>query len=435
MTDYDRLMADGNAFRQAGRFDEALLHFERASAAVPKSTLPYAEAIYFKGVTFQNREDDSGALPFLQEAFNLLETLNAPAATLANAGAALGLSLLRLHRWPETAAVLERTLPRYAPDKRSDLAGCWHNLAIAATRSGDPKRGVEAAAQAVALHEIIEGVGHPTTVESRLVEAYARVESGDLDGALIHRIAAVILNGAGEAHSYFGDALMVEARRIARVGDGPAAEALARRALHILKGGGAHPSVLDLQRRAALELQRMWRTGAPAKTPKDIVLCRLSLQHTLRRFQAATLDFAPSGDRPKEWLVFVPASRPLTQAAHVAHLIFADLSRDLSAREPSDPHFLDATSAAMSIVTDADLRELKLAELYKARTWEPTVAFSVLRGNVSDELSPQDLARALSARGAPNSAVVTLGVDPMTLSAARADAEGTLRSALHWSPA
>ena len=88
----------------------------------------------------------------------------------------------------------------------------------------------------------------------------------------------------------------------------------------------------------------------------------------------------------------------------------------------------------MSVVTDADLREMKLAELYKVRTWEPTVAFSVLRGNVSDDLSPQDLARSLSARGAPNSVVVTLGVDPMTLSAARADAEGTLRSALHWNP-
>jgi hypothetical protein len=73
-------------------------------------------------------------------------------------------------------------------------------------------------------------------------------------------------------------------------------------------------------------------------------------------------------------------------------------------------------------------------ELFKARTWETTVAFSVLRGNVSDDLSAQDLARALSARGAPNSVVVTLGVDPMTLSAARADVEGTLRSALHWTP-
>ncbi len=432
MGDYDRLMADGNTLRQAGRFDEALLHFERASAAAPKSTLPYAEAIYFKGVTFQNREDDAGALPFLEEAFHLLETLNAAAPKLALAGAALGLSLLRLHRWTETAAVLEKTIPRYSPEERSDLACSWHNLAIAATRSGDPKRGLNAAVQAVALHASLEGLGDPITVDSRLVEAYARVETGDLDGALIRRIGTVILNGAGEAHSYFGNALMVEARRVARLGDGPAAEALARRALYILKGGDTHPMLLDLQRRAAIELQSLWRTGKPARDSKEIVLCRLRLQHTLRRFQAETLDFAPSGDRPKEWLVFVPATWPLT--AQIAHLIFADLSRHLAAREPADPHFLDATSAAVTIVSDADLREMKLAELYQAKTWEPTVAFSVLRGNVSDELSPQDLARALSARGAPNSVVVTLGVDPMTLSAARADAEGTLRSALHWAP-
>jgi hypothetical protein len=432
MTDYDRLMTEGNTFREVGRFDEAILYFERASAQVPKSTWPYAEAIYYKGVTFQNREDDAGALPFLDEAYKLLDNLQAPAPKLAMVGAALGLSLLRLQRWTKTAAVLEKTIPRYAPENRSDLAGCWHNLAIAATRGGNPKRGVEAAMKAVALHESLSGIGHPTTVESRLVEAYARVETGDLDGALIRRIGTVILNGAGEAHSYFGDALMVEARRVARLGDGPAAEALARRALYILKNGGAHPTVIDLQRRAAIELQSLWRTGAPAKSSKDIVLCRLALQHTLRRFQPETLDFAPSGDRPKEWLVFVPATWPLT--AQIAHLIFADLSADLAAREPADAHFLDATSATLTPVTDADLREMKLAELYKARTWEPTVAFSVLRGNVSDDLSPQDLARALSARGAPNSVVVTLGVDPMTLSAARADAEGTLRSALHWSP-
>src|SRR5476649_867388 len=104
MTDYERLMADGNTFREVGRYDEAILYFERASAQVPKSTWPYAEAIYFKGVTFQNREDDAGALPFLDEAYKLLETLNAPAPKIAMAGEVLALSLLRLECWTETVA-------------------------------------------------------------------------------------------------------------------------------------------------------------------------------------------------------------------------------------------------------------------------------------------------------------------------------------------
>src|SRR6185295_12681523 len=121
----------------------------------------------------------------------------------------------------------------------------------------------------------------------------ALVETGDLAAAapLIRRGALVVLSGAGEAHPFFADALLVEARRVAKTGDGGAAEALARRAMFILSRADLQPAAVEQRKRDAEALGPIWRTGSKARDAGDVALWRVSMEHTLRRYQGATLDF------------------------------------------------------------------------------------------------------------------------------------------------
>jgi hypothetical protein len=338
--------------------------------------------------------------------------------------AGLGLTLLRDGRWAEATRVLG--------DLELTRAGDLHNLALARTRAGDARGGLEAARKAVALHRQAEGEDHPDTLESALVAALALLETGDGAGAAdeTRRAARIIRSQAGEAHPFFADALLIEARRVARLGDGGAAEALARRAMFIVRSAEVDGPALRHRETDAAAIGKLWRTAPEARAVGDLALWRMSLQHTLRRYQVETLDFALSGDRPKEWIFFVPGGWPVDQALAAARVVFADLSRALNEREPSDPHFLDATQALATPLDRRTTAEVDLAGLFRQRTWEPTIAFSLVRGASSLALSPVALARTLAALGLPDALLLPLGVDAVALAQARAHSTETLKREL-----
>jgi hypothetical protein len=247
----------------------------------------------------------------------------------------------------------------------------------------------------VALHTRLDGENDPATIESKLVEAFARIEVGELDAAagVIREAARVILNGAGELHEFFADALLVEARRVARKGDGGAADALTRRASLIYEH--CKTEAMEHRDHDIAEVRRLWRAGTKARDAKDVALWHMSIQHTLRRYQLKTLDFSESGDRPKEWLFFVPAHWPLSQATYAARLTFAACNEFLNAQQPNDPNFLDATSATAMPVTAAQAATLDLP----ARTWEPAVVYTMIDGDSARPVLPSELPAMLAALG------------------------------------
>jgi tetratricopeptide (TPR) repeat protein len=434
MLPYDAFMEEGKSLRSQGRFAEALGRFNAAEGAVPQWTKPWGLARYYGGLTQQDLMNSAQAVALLENAARVFNNRPEDVEWAARVGEALGLSLLRECRWAEAARVIEESNRRFgdSPEHAGSIAADLHNLAIAWTRSGDAARGLEVARKAVALHEKVDGPYHPNTVETQLIAAYALIETGDLEkaGAEIRRAAKVILGQAGEAHGYFADALLTEARRVARLGDGCAAEALARRAMFILATADISAAVLKQRQRDAADLERLWRTGHPARNTRDVALWRMSIQHTLRRYQVDTLDFSPSGDRPKEWFFFVPGNWPRSQAHYAARLVFAEANRGLNQREPSDPHFLDATQATATVPDLRELGELRFADLFQRRVWEPSVAFSLVKGQWGVPLTPAGFARALAALGVSGDALLPLGADAAALSAARANPEETLISEL-----
>jgi len=434
MLPYEGFMEEGKAFRSQRRYAEAQARFYSAACDVPPWTKPWALARFFAGWTWQDQLNYEKSLEPLAEAFRTLDNMPEEREWAALVGGVLGLSFLTLHRYADAVRVLERTDRHYQDlgGKDDAHATCLHNLALALTRSGDAAGGVETAKRALTLRERVSGPFHPMTVDTRLIAAYAWIESGDLETAAleIRKAAQPILRNAGERHSYFGDALLTEARRVAREGDGYAAEALARRALFILGQAGIETSVLEQRQKDAGDLGRLWRTGSKAGDADDVVLWRVTLQHTLRRYQVDTLDFAPSGDRPKEWFFFVPAGWPRTQVGYACRLVFAAANVMLNAREPSDPNFLDATQATAAIPDAAALATTDFAALFGRRVWEPTIAYSLVHGDRGVPLSPGDFARALAARGVPDAPLLPLIADAAPLAEARAHPVTALKSIL-----
>lgn len=431
---YDARMSEGKKLRAAGQPADAVRSFSDAAAAAAPGSADYALARYFVGLCCQDLMKDAEAVAPLEDATRIYGALPGQDQGAALIGAALGLSLMRELRWKDAARVMEesgRRLPDTPQNAGSRAAGL-HNLAIVYTRSGDPVRGLEAARRAIAIREKTDGPDHPLTVETRLIEAHALVDAGEGDAAapLIRRAALRVLQAAGEAHPFFADALLVEARRLARIGDGGAAEACARRALHILEAARTPAAAVEQRKRDAAALGALWRTGAKARDAGDVALWRVSIRHTLRRYQAATLDFAGSGDRPLEWYLFVPAAWMPAQALYAARVVMADISRALNAREPADANFLDATAATASRPAERELSDTKFADLFRARVWEPSIAYSLVLGDRSLPIPPPELARALAARGVSDAALAPLGADAAALSAARSDPQAALRSAL-----
>jgi len=435
LPDYDALIESGRRRRADKNFAEAEADFEAAAAVAEPGSRQFALARYFTGLTRQEDNDEAGAVTPLEEALRIFGTLPGEAQSAALIGVALGLCLLRTQRWASAASVLEQAADRFGntPKDPRSLASCLHNLAMAETHSGDVQRGLETARRASALRAQLDGPDHPYTIETRIVEAYALVESGHLEeaGTLIRRSAQVILGGAGEAHPYFADALLAEARRLARLGDGVAAEALARRAVFLLKQLGYSQAAIDQREREGVALLGLWRAGSNARSPSDVALWRVSMQHTLRRYRVATLDFAPSGDRPAEEFFFVPATWPLSQARYVANVVLADANAVLNSQEPADANFVDVTQAVATAPGAEELRGMNFAEAFRSRrTWETSIAYNVVNGSRSFPLSPVDFGRALAARGVPDALLAPLGVDASALAAARSEPEATLRSVL-----
>jgi tetratricopeptide (TPR) repeat protein len=434
MANYDAFMQEGKQLRSQKRFADAEARFDAAAAVAPAGSPPFALARYFAGLTHQDRLNDAAAVAPLSEAIRIYETTPGETQAAALAGAALGLCLLRSFQWSDAAHVIEESNRRLgdSPQNANALAAGLHNLAMAHTRGGDARRGLEAAQKALALRQKINGPSHPSTIETLLIEAYARIEMGDLDGAgaQIRRAGRAVLSGGGEAHSFFADVLLTEARRVARKGDGCAAEALARRAMFILKQAGIPNAVLEQRERDAHALGMLWKTGSPAKDVGDVALWRISMQHTLRRYQAATLDFASSSDRPMEWFFFVPADWPLSQALYAARLAFAGTNMTLNKRQPSDPNFLDVTQATASVPDLKELRDTKFADRFRERVWEASIAYTTVSGTMSLPLKPADFARALAAQGVPSEPLLPLVEDAGLLAEARSKPTAALKSAL-----
>ena len=435
-----RALSDaGSVLRSAGMLPEAEQQYEALSTAARAELGPdataYLLARYFLGLTRQDRDDEAGAVAPLEEAVLGFEKRPNADQEVGLMGTALGLSLMRLHRFPEAVKYLDRARQRLAklPAQANSLAAALHNLAMSQVRGGDAKAGLETAKQAVALREKINGASHPLTVETQFVEALARIDTGDSAGAsaLIRKGALMVLSGPGEAHPFFADALLLEARRTARAGDGTAAEALARRALFIIEKSGITPAAAEQRKLDAREIGALWRTGKAAKGPDDVALWKVSIQHTLRRYQFETLDFAGSGDRPKVWFFFVPASWPLTSVTYATQLVFGGCNAFLNSREPADASFLDATSAQATVPTERELLDTKLDDMFRSRVWEPSIGYSLVGGASSTPLSPADFALALAAfllarkaKGNLEAWLAPLGAD---LSPARADPKATLQ--------
>ena len=215
---------------------------------------------------------------------------------------------------------------------------------------------------------------------------------------IIREAATAILAGAGEAHQFFSRALLVEARRVAITGDGGAAEALARRAVFVLRQRDAPAAVVAEAERDSAAIPSLWRGIAAASGPEEVRLWRIEIQHTLRRYQVASLDFIGSGGQPLLWYFFAPAWADLRNPAEAmrwAQLVFADASAALTAREPADANFLDATSAVGTEPSPADLAATDFIALFRKRVWEESCAFSLVEGKRSLPLAPTPFARAL----------------------------------------
>jgi|GEM_PF-2941811 len=390
----------GGVLRANGKHAEACAQYEALSAAalaeVGAGATPYLLSRYFLGLTRQDANDEAGAVQPLADAVEGYEKRPGADQEVGLIGTALGLTLMRLHRFAEAADVLERARARLVklPNQVNSLAAALHNLAMSQVRGGDAKAGLKTAKEAVALREKLNGAGHPLTIETSFVLALAQIDAGELEqaGKVIRAGALAVLSGAGEAHGFFADALLLEARRLARLNEGTAAEALARRALFVVQQAGISPPGANQRSLDAAAIPPLWRTRAASK---DVALWRVSMQHTLRRYRPAMLDFEGSGDRPKEWFFFVPAVWPVSDVKYATQLVFGDANAALNAREPADANFLDATSAVATLLTMEEASKIQVDQVFRARVWEPSVAYSLRSGVRGVPLSPEEFAGEL----------------------------------------
>ncbi|MBS0660672.1 MAG: tetratricopeptide repeat protein [Verrucomicrobia bacterium] len=394
----------GSTWRRAQQPELAEAAYEALSAVARAELGPdsrtYFLGRYFVGLVRTDRDDDAGAALALREAYEGFGRLPDPSAETRAVGAALGLALLRLRRFEEVIEVLRRHAG--SPPEDVTAASILHNLALALIHTGQAAAALNFIHQALNLRARLNGVQHPYYIETQLVEALARVDSGDRAGAapIVRAAAAAVLAGGGETHPFFARALLVEARRVALTGDGAAAEALARRALHLLRLGQAAAGVIEENARDAAAIAPLWRTLPAARGPAEVRLWRAEMQHTLRRYQVHSLDFAESGDRPLVWYFFVPTALSVTDPAaglQLARVAFADCNVTLHEREPSDANILDATSARLTEPSLTELAQTDFVALFRSRVWEPSVAFSLVEGSRSLPLAPAHFAFALCA--------------------------------------
>lgn len=394
----------GSVWRRARNAELAEAAYEKMASAARAEVGPESRtfflARYFVGLVRADRDDQAGAALALREAYDGFCRLPSARDEPRLIGAALGLALLRLRRFDEVVDVLRR----FAGAARGDesAASILHNLALALIHTGQAAVALTFIRQALELRAQLNGRNHPYYIETQLVEALALVESGDRAGAapIIREAGAAVLAGGGEAHPFFARDLIVEARRMARSGDGGAAEALARRALFVLRSGDVTPGVIADNVRDAAEIGPLWRTLPAARGPEEVRLWRMDMQHTLRRYQVHSLDFAESGDRPLTWYFFVPAKISVTDSAAVlqlARLAFADCNIVLNGREPADANILDVTSVQASEPSLTELQQTDFESLFRSRVWEPSAVFSLVEGARSLPLAPSHFALALNA--------------------------------------
>jgi tetratricopeptide (TPR) repeat protein len=396
-----RAFADGaNLLRTSGQLEAAEKMFDEIGVLAQKElgahAFPFLFARYSLGLVRDARADYDGAVAPFRDALAGFDAAGQARET-ALVAAALGLALLHGQHWADAATTLADALKRLGNSEPTSRASTLHNLTLALVHAGRAAEAVETGAQAVALRRSLTGENHPLWVDTALVHAMALVDAGQSEAAAaqIRHAAQIILAGAGEAHSFFADALLVEARRVARAGDGPAAEALGRRAMFILESQQLSPDALRQRRADAAALGPIWRTGQAAQSADDVVLWELSLQHTLRRYQVAQLSFAGSGDRPRRWFAFVPASWSTELARYAAQLIFADENRFLNAREPADANFLDTTAATARRIATSVLESVPLKDLFADAVWERSVFFNLASGKQSIPLNSDEISAAL----------------------------------------
>jgi hypothetical protein len=437
-----RALADaGRILRSAGKLEAAEAAYvrlsEAATAELGAASEPALLGHYYVGLVRSDRDNFEGSAAALQKAYDGFSKLPGNGKRLI--GAALGLSLLRSRRWKETAAALLPLVDAKQQDESE--AAILHNLALALIRGGDAKAGLVHAKSAVALRAKLNGINHPYYVDTLLVEALGHVEAGELDLAApqTRMAASIVLSGIGEASPFFADALLVEARRVAKLGDGTAGEALARRAMFAVRAAKVSEELIDDRARDAAVIGPLWRTSPAAKGPKDVVLWKLELQHTLRRYQVASIDFQGSGDRPRLWYLFAPGAVSPNDTAAVKKLVqlaFADTNIFLNGREPADPNFLDVTAVKATEPTVGELLATQFTKVFQERIWEPSVVFSAVEGSRSLPLPPFNFALALNAwvtlQGgkADLKSWAALGVDQSQLDRAVAEPEAVLREQL-----
>lgn len=394
----------GSVWRRVRNAELAEAAYEKMASAARAELGPESRAFflarYFVGLVRSDRDDQAGAALALREAYDGFCRLPGEQDGPRLIGAALALALLRLRRFDEVVDVLRR----FAGTGREDesAASILHNLSLALIHSGQAATALPFIRQALDLRSRLNGRNHPYYIETQLVEALALVDSGDRAGAapILREACGAVLAGAGEAHPFFARGLIVEARRLALSGDGGAAEALARRALFALRSGDASESVIADNARDASEIGPLWRRSPAARGPEEVRMWRMEMQHTLRRYQAHSLDFAESGDRPLTWYFFVPAKVSVTDAAaalQLARLAFADCNIVLNGREPADANILDVTSVQASEPSLTELQKTDFESLFRSRVWEPSVAYSLVEGTRSLPLAPSHFAFALNA--------------------------------------
>ena len=402
------LASVANLLRDSGKSDEAEIAYAQLVRALLEERGPrmdlYPWALERLGRLRFARKDYNGAA----EALGTAATAYAHIAKLREAviaNAEYGRALLAAHRWKEAADVLTSVrarLSEIAANDRQAAPSALNNLAFVLVRSGRAEEAVAIGREAFELRAATDGADHPNTVDTLLVYARALADAGMLEAATkaARQAARVISRNAGESHTYFADALLVEARCLARSGDGVAAEALARRARYILQAlyGELEPDNLRMLDMA--EVRTLWRTGSGARGPRDLAVWEVSLQHTLRRYRAETLGFDGSGDKPRRWYFIVPAhwnaSDPGT-VTYAARIVFADINAALTAQEPADPNMLDATHVEARVLLREAIFSIDVADAFRARGWEPSVAWKIVDGRSASAMSPIEFATVAAA--------------------------------------
>jgi len=429
----------GNGLRRAGRSKEAEAAYESmANLALQEGGpqfVPGLLAHYYIGILRTDRGDYPGAVTALRTAYDGYSKLTGVEEVTRAVGAALGLACLRVHDYSQVVQVLQSLVPKLKSDQTS--ATILHNLGLAQVYGGNPATAIKSAESAAAIHAQLEGENHPNTVESRMLQALALIDAGRRDEGLtlLRQSAGFILGGPGEGHPFFARALLTAARAMAHSGDGVGAEGLARRAMFIVNQANVEAEVKERFESDAAAISPLWRTLKPATAPTEVRLWRMDLQHTLRKYQPATLDFSPAHNPPKRWYFFVPAHlSPQDHAAvqQLTKIVFAGANSWLNSREPADPNVLDATEVQATEPTVAELLAASPQDYFPERVWEAATNYSVVEGTVCLPLVPQNFAEAFLAYiavrgGTPNvEAWVSLGLDRSAIDAALANPAKTL---------